>query len=38
VIEGQDVIDAISKTRTGRNNRPVEDIVLESVTIDRVQA
>ncbi|WP_435793618.1 peptidylprolyl isomerase [Nonomuraea glycinis] len=38
VIEGQDVIDAISKTKTGRNNRPVEDVVLESVTIERVQA
>ncbi len=38
VIEGQDVIDAISKTQTGRNDRPVEDVVLESVTIDRVQA
>jgi peptidyl-prolyl cis-trans isomerase A (cyclophilin A) len=38
VLEGQEVIDAISKIRTGRNNRPVQDVVLESVTIDRVQA
>ncbi|WP_336212467.1 peptidylprolyl isomerase [Nonomuraea sp. LPB2021202275-12-8] len=38
VLEGQDVVDAISKTRTGRNNRPAEDIVLESVTIERVEA
>nr|WP_218153950.1 peptidylprolyl isomerase [Nonomuraea pusilla] len=38
VIEGQDVVDAIAKVRTGRNDRPMEDVVLESVTIDRVQA
>lgn len=38
VIEGQEVVDAISKVRTGRNDRPVQDVVLESVTIDRVQA
>ncbi|GAA3249994.1 peptidylprolyl isomerase [Nonomuraea helvata] len=38
VIEGQDVVDAIAKTSTGRNDRPVEDVVLESVTIDRVQS
>ncbi|MGW0482894.1 peptidylprolyl isomerase [Nonomuraea sp. NPDC003214] len=37
VLEGQDVVDAISKVRTGRNNKPVEDVVLESVTIERVQ-
>lgn len=37
VVEGQEVVDAIAKTRTGRNDRPVEDVVLESVTIDRVQ-
>ncbi|MDR8407920.1 peptidylprolyl isomerase [Nonomuraea sp. 3-1Str] len=37
VVEGQDVIDSIAKTRTGRNDRPVEDVVLESVTIERVQ-
>ncbi|WP_049558074.1 peptidylprolyl isomerase [Nonomuraea sp. SBT364] len=38
VVEGQDVVDAISKVRTGRNNRPVEDVVLESVTIESIQA
>ncbi|MCK2214370.1 peptidylprolyl isomerase [Actinomadura sp. ATCC 31491] len=37
VIEGQDVVDAIAKTKTGERDRPVEDVVLESVTIDRVQ-
>ncbi|MGI5268246.1 peptidylprolyl isomerase [Nonomuraea sp. CA-218870] len=38
VIEGQDVVDAISKTKTGRNDKPVDEVVLESVTIDRVPA
>ncbi|MGA5134389.1 peptidylprolyl isomerase [Streptomyces olivoreticuli] len=38
VIEGTDVVDAILKTDTGRNDRPTTDIVLESVTIDRTQS
>jgi len=33
VIEGSDVVDKISQVRTGRNDRPVEDVVLESVQI-----
>ena len=37
VIEGQDVVDAIGKTHTDRRDRPTEDVVLESVTIERVQ-
>ncbi|MET9342716.1 peptidylprolyl isomerase [Nonomuraea sp. NPDC003804] len=37
VVEGQDVVDAIAKTQTGRNDRPTEDVILESVTIDRVE-
>ncbi|MGW5686558.1 peptidylprolyl isomerase [Nonomuraea sp. NPDC003754] len=37
VVEGQDVVDAIAKTTTGRNDRPTEDVVLQSVTIDRVE-
>ncbi|NUR91066.1 MAG: peptidylprolyl isomerase [Nonomuraea sp.] len=37
VIEGQDVVDAIAKTQTDGRDRPSEDVVLESVTIDRVQ-
>ncbi|WP_449061632.1 peptidylprolyl isomerase [Planomonospora algeriensis] len=37
VIEGQDVVDAIAKTPTGHRDRPVDPVVLESVTIDRVQ-
>jgi peptidyl-prolyl cis-trans isomerase A (cyclophilin A) len=35
VIEGSDVVEQISKTATGRNNRPVTDVVLESVLIER---
>lgn len=33
VIEGSDVVDRISKVRTGRADRPIEDVVLESVEI-----
>jgi peptidyl-prolyl cis-trans isomerase A (cyclophilin A) len=33
VIEGTDVIDRISKVKTGRADRPVEDVILESVEI-----
>jgi peptidyl-prolyl cis-trans isomerase A (cyclophilin A) len=35
VIEGGDVVDAISRLKTGSQDRPVEDVVLESVTVDR---
>jgi peptidyl-prolyl cis-trans isomerase A (cyclophilin A) len=35
VIEGKDIIDAIGKTETDRRDRPVKDVVVESVTIDR---
>jgi len=35
VIEGTDVVDAISKVPT-RGERPIEDVVLEEVTIERV--
>lgn len=38
VIEGQEVVDAIAKTRTDSRDRPVEDVVVESVTIERVQS
>jgi len=33
VIEGQQVVDAISRTETDRGDRPAKDVVLESVTI-----
>jgi peptidyl-prolyl cis-trans isomerase A (cyclophilin A) len=35
VIEGADVVDKMSHVKTGSQDRPVEDIVIESVTIDR---
>lgn len=35
VIEGQDVVAAIGKTQVGRNDRPVTDIKIETVTIER---
>jgi peptidyl-prolyl cis-trans isomerase A (cyclophilin A) len=35
VIEGSDVVDQISQVQTGRNDRPAQDVVLESVTIER---
>ena len=35
VIEGAGVIDEISRAQTGRNDRPVKDVVLESVVIER---
>jgi peptidyl-prolyl cis-trans isomerase A (cyclophilin A) len=33
VIEGTDVVDAIAKTKTGPGDRPVKDVVVQSVTI-----
>ncbi|GAA4198810.1 peptidylprolyl isomerase [Microbispora amethystogenes] len=35
VIEGTEVVDAIAKTPTARGDRPVNDVVLEEVTIER---
>ena len=35
VIEGSDVVDRISNVQTGRNDRPVLDVVVESVEIER---
>jgi peptidyl-prolyl cis-trans isomerase A (cyclophilin A) len=35
VIEGSDVVDRISQVRTGRNDRPEQDVVIESVSIER---
>lgn len=38
VIEGTDVVDKIATARKGPNDRPVDEITLESVTIDRRQS
>ena len=34
VTSGMDVVDAIAKTRTGRNDRPVEEQKIASITVD----
>jgi peptidyl-prolyl cis-trans isomerase A (cyclophilin A) len=34
VIEGQDVVDQISHTATDSRDRPMKDVVLESVEIE----
>jgi peptidyl-prolyl cis-trans isomerase A (cyclophilin A) len=35
VIEGSEVVEAISQVQKGRNDRPLQDVVLESVEIGR---
>jgi peptidyl-prolyl cis-trans isomerase A (cyclophilin A) len=35
VVEGMDVVRAIGATRTGDRDRPVTDIVIQSITIER---
>src|SRR5712664_2230705 len=35
VIEGAEVVDLISRVKTGSQDRPVEDVTVESVTIER---
>jgi len=35
VVQGADVIDLISRVKTGSQDRPVEDVTVDSVTIDR---
>ena len=34
VVEGMKVVEAIGHTKTGRGDRPVEDVVMKSVTIE----
>ncbi len=34
VVDGRDVVDRISQAQTDRNDRPVQDVVLESVSIE----
>jgi peptidyl-prolyl cis-trans isomerase A (cyclophilin A) len=34
VIEGADVVEAISKASAGRNDRPLQDVVIESIVIE----
>jgi cyclophilin family peptidyl-prolyl cis-trans isomerase len=35
VIKGMDVVQAIGKTKTGANDKPVKDVVMEDVTIEK---
>ena len=35
VIEGMDVVDKISKAKTGQNDRPVEDIKVIKVVVEK---
>jgi peptidyl-prolyl cis-trans isomerase A (cyclophilin A) len=35
VIEGANVVDLISRLKTGSQDRPAEDVTIESLTIDR---
>jgi peptidyl-prolyl cis-trans isomerase A (cyclophilin A) len=35
VVEGQDVVDSIAKVETGAMDRPKEDVVVQSVQIER---
>jgi peptidyl-prolyl cis-trans isomerase A (cyclophilin A) len=38
VIQGQEVVDQIGAVETGQRDRPVKEIVIDSVTIDRRQS
>jgi len=35
VIEGMDVVEAIGRTPTGDRDRPIKDVVIQSITIER---
>ncbi len=37
VIEGADVVDLITRVKTGSQDKPVEDVTIESVTVERGQ-
>ena len=37
VVEGLDVVKAIGKVKTGANDKPVQAVVMKTVTIERVQ-
>ena len=34
VIEGMNVVEKIGRTKTGRNDRPVKDVVIQSIVIE----
>ena len=35
VVEGMDVVEAIGRTPTGDRDRPIKDVVIQSITIER---
>jgi len=35
VVEGMDVVEKIGSTRTGRGDRPVQDVTMQEVTIEQ---
>ena len=35
VVEGQDIADKISKVKKGAQDRPVKEVVINSITIER---
>jgi len=35
VIEGLDVVQKIGKVKTGANDKPVEDVVVKKITIEK---
>jgi peptidyl-prolyl cis-trans isomerase A (cyclophilin A) len=37
VIDGSDVVDKISQVKTGRADRPIDDVVIESIQIDSAE-
>jgi len=38
VIEGMDVVKKIARVRAGQGNKPVQPVIMEKVTIERVAA
>jgi peptidyl-prolyl cis-trans isomerase A (cyclophilin A) len=37
VVEGQDTVDKISKVQRGRQDRPVKDVIINKITIERAE-
>ena len=37
VIEGMDVVDAISKVKTVRNDKPLENVIINNITMENQQ-
>lgn len=37
IIEGMDVVDKIASVEVGKNDKPVEDVVIETIKIETVE-